>query len=71
MSKNNKNKTVFPHIGAGCDNFRSEVAKEFGLKGERENIKSPEGIDKNMRVSAESQMSGVPIYTKKENTKKE
>jgi hypothetical protein len=70
MSKDkDSNKQVFPRIPR-ADNIRSEAAKEFGIDGERKNVFSNEGIGKNARLSAESQMSGVPIYTKKEKADK-
>jgi hypothetical protein len=72
MSKSNdNNKPVFPRIEFGADNIRSEVAKEFGIDGERKNVTSKKGISKNARISAEGQMSGVPVYTKSEHDKKE
>lgn len=65
MSKNNgNNNPVFPRIDPFTDNIRSEAAKEFGIDGLKND--SREGISKNVRRSAESQMSGVPIYTKKQ-----
>jgi hypothetical protein len=67
MSKSNvKNRPAFPKIKFGSDNIRSEAAKEFGNDGERKNVSSAEGISKNVRISAEGQMSGVPTYTKKQ-----
>jgi hypothetical protein len=66
-----KDKPVFPHIKPGSDNFRSEVAKEFGWKGERKVIPSSEGIGKYNIISVEAQMSGVPIYTRKEKDKED
>jgi hypothetical protein len=72
MSKNNdNNKPDFPRIKFGADNIRSEVAKEFGIDGERKNVSSQNGVSKNERISAEGQMSGVPIYTKKGQDKKQ
>ncbi len=65
MSKNNKNRPSDPLIKPGADNIKSEAAVEFGIKGERKNVSSNKGIDKNTRLSAEAQMSGVPFYKKK------
>lgn len=70
-SNNNKDKPVFPQLKPHADNFASEVAKEFGNDGRTKNVFSPDGVDKNTRMSVESQMSGVPIYTKSENKKKD
>lgn len=68
MARNNK--PVFPRVKPIADNIKSEAAKEFGINGERGNISSHKGIDNNTRLSAEAQMSGVPVYTKKKNDEK-
>ena len=71
MSKNNGgNSPVFPRIDPFADNIKSEAAKELSIN-RPENNDSHEGITKNVRRSAESQMSGVPIYTKHQRKKKE
>lgn len=67
MSNNKgKDRAVYSRIKPGSGDIMSEVAKEFSIDGERKNVSSSEGISKNVRRSAESQMSGVPVYTKKE-----
>ncbi len=71
MSNNrDKDKPVFPHVDPKAGNFTSEIAKEFGLKAPKGPVQSDEGINKNMRMSVESQMTGLPIYTKKVNDTK-
>ncbi len=65
MSKNDKNRPSGQPARPGADNIRSEAAKEFAINGGRKNVSSKKGIDKNTRLSAEAQMSGVPVYTKK------
>jgi hypothetical protein len=68
MSNNRgKNKPVFPHVDPKAGNFRSEIAKEFGLKAPIGSEASDKGISKNVRMSVESQMTGLPIYIKKGN----
>ena len=70
-NKNDKDKPVFPHVDPKAGNFTSEIAKEFGLKVPIGPIASDEGISKNVRMSVESQLTGLPIYTKKENDEEE
>lgn len=65
MTRRNKNRRADPLIKPGADNIRSEAAEDFGIDGERKNVSSDKGIDKNIRLSVEAQMSGVPLYTKK------
>lgn len=65
-----KDKTLFPRIDPDSDNIRSEVAKDFGISGERKNISTDDGASNYLRMSVESQMSGVPVYTKKDKKKK-
>jgi hypothetical protein len=68
MSRNKDNNSyVFPRIDPFADNIRSEAAKEFGIDGPKKN--GHEGVSKNVRRSAESQMSGVPVYTKQRKKK--
>jgi hypothetical protein len=71
MSRNKTTRPADPLIKPGADNIKSEAAKEFGIDGERKNVSSDKGIDKNTRMSVEAQMSGVPIYTKKKNEEKD
>ena len=66
---NDKERPVFPRVKPGTPNFGSEVAKEFGYKGERKVISSSEGTTKDDLISVESQMSGVPVYTRKKTNK--
>jgi len=68
MSKKNSNSSdVFPRMDPFADNIKSEAAKEFGIDGPKKNDR--EGISQSVRRSAESQMSGVPVYTKQRKKK--
>ena len=71
-SNNDENKPVLRvNKKIGGTLMRSEIAKEFGLKGPKGDNQSNKGVGENTILSVESQMNSFPVYTKKDKEKRE